>query len=310
MDQWYVAPPGGNTEGPYTTEDLVVKIRRGSVDRESQVCNANGSVWVVMADVPEFERALRRAPTILKAPGAFQPSKPPPAQSSPRAASAPPAAASDSAPQARKPFPRPPAAPIRAKVSQPPAGADRAKVSHPPMAPVRAQSSQPPPEVARSKLTDPPEPVSEPHRSKLTDPPEPVAAGPLPAMPPLGPPRRDEAEDTIPPPAAQPAPAAAPAPEPSVPPSFEIAPEPSAEVDASSPQDSTRTDETVPGRGRRAQPASSLPWLVTGAGIFVLLIGAIITLAANSLKGTVIMLLGLGAISVGGQLDSGSRQRD
>jgi hypothetical protein len=187
-------------------------------------------------------------------------------------------------------------------VSQPPAGADRAKVSHPPVAPVRAQVSEPPPEVPRSKLTDPPEPVSEPHQSKLTDPPEPAAAAPLPAMPPLGPPRRDEAEDTIPPPTAQSVPGNAPAPQPPATPSFEIAPEPETGAAASVGQDSSRTDETVPGRNRRDEPLSQLPLLVSGAGIFVLLVGAIVTLAANDLKGTVIMLLGLGAISVGGQL--------
>ncbi len=309
MDHWYVAPPGGNTEGPYTTEDLIVKIRRGLVDRDGQVCNANGSVWVAMADVPEFERALRRAPTILKAPGAFQPSKPPPAQSSPKAA-AQPAAAS------RPRLPKPPPAPIRTKVSQPPAGADRAKVSHPPVGLVRSRVSESPAEPHGTKLTDPPEPsklTDPPEPSTLTDPPQvaaPVpAAAPLPAMPPLGPPRRDEGEDTIPPPATQPAPEVAPTPEPAVPPAFEIAPEPTAGVAATAPQDSSLTDETVPGRGRRAQPVPPLPWMVTGVGIFVLLTGAIVTLAANSLKGTVIMLLGLGAISVGGQLGSGWGKR-
>ena len=39
----------------------------------------------------------------------------------------------------------------------------------------------------------------------------------------------------------------------------------------------------------------------------VITIGAIITLAADSLKGLVIMLLGLGAISIGGQLGQGAR---
>ena len=150
MEQWYVAPPGGNTEGPYTTEDLIVKIRRGLVDRDAQVCSANGSVWVAMADVPEFERALRRAPTILKAPGAFQPANPPPAQSEPKAAIPPAAAPPASTPRARPRLPGPPPAPVRAKasqapkVSQPPAGADRAKVSHPPVPLVRAQVSEPP----------------------------------------------------------------------------------------------------------------------------------------------------------------------
>ena len=309
VDQWYVAPAGGNTEGPYTTEDLIVKIRRGLVDRESQVCNANGSVWVAMADVPQFERALRRAPTILKAPGALQPSKPPPDKSAPKAAAPPAAAPPAAAPPAAAPraWPRPPPAPVRTKVSQPPPGAARAKVSHPPMGPVRSRVAEPPAEPQRSKLTDPPEP------SELTDPPEAAAPATLPAMPPLGPPRRDDGEDTIPPPAAEGAPVAAPVPEPAAP-AFEIVsepPVPAAEspdpVAQPSAQEPSRTDETVPGRARRGQPSTPLPWMVTGVGTFVMLTGAIITLAADSLKGLVIMLLGLGAISIGGQLGQGAR---
>ena len=125
---------------------------------------------------------------------------------------------------------------------------------------------------------------------------------PSPAMPPLGPPRRDEAEDTIPPPTQQPTPFTALAA-----PAFEIAPEPTVQVSEPPPADPSRTDETVPGRGKRSQSASHLPWTVTGAGAFVLLMGAIVTLAANSLKGLVIMFLGLGAIAIGGQLGQSTR---
>jgi hypothetical protein len=48
----------------------VKKIRQGGVDGEMKVCPAKGSIWVALRDVPEFERALRRAPTIMK-PGAM-----------------------------------------------------------------------------------------------------------------------------------------------------------------------------------------------------------------------------------------------
>jgi hypothetical protein len=106
VDQWYVAQPDGEPEGPLDTADIIRRIRKGGVDQESKVCPAGGSVWVSMSDVPDFDRALRRAPTMLnlKAPtvpgGASQPFSPAPARAMPPVSplEAEPAGPSDPAP--------------------------------------------------------------------------------------------------------------------------------------------------------------------------------------------------------------------
>ena len=65
MDRWFVSEVGGEPEGPFTTQEIQTKIRRGLIKPDVQVCPAKGSVWVSVSDVPDFERAVRRAPTIV-----------------------------------------------------------------------------------------------------------------------------------------------------------------------------------------------------------------------------------------------------
>ena len=112
MEQWYVSSPTGNTDGPFSTSKLVLHIRRGRVDRESKVCSASGSVWVPLADVPEFERALRRSPTIV----------------TPRPASLPTSSAQNAPAAAAPPKPAPPLPPV-SPPPQPPEPRPRAPLS-------------------------------------------------------------------------------------------------------------------------------------------------------------------------------------
>lgn len=46
MSQYYVATEGGNTEGPFSRYDLLMKYARGEVNGESLVCAENGQEWV------------------------------------------------------------------------------------------------------------------------------------------------------------------------------------------------------------------------------------------------------------------------
>lgn len=45
MDRYYVATKDGNTEGPFSRHDLLIKYSRGELMTESLVCAENGKEW-------------------------------------------------------------------------------------------------------------------------------------------------------------------------------------------------------------------------------------------------------------------------
>ena len=177
MDQWYVAQPNGEPEGPLGTDDIVRRIRKGGVDQESKVCPAGGSVWVSMSDVPEFDRALRRAPTMLNLkpptapPGASPLGAPAPGRAQP--AASPPAAPASAA----DPLPLPAVPPLgppepAEDTIRPPGEAAQA-----PAAP-EIQASQPPSplDFGAPPAAEPARPASDPVKVPR-EPPAPASLG-------------------------------------------------------------------------------------------------------------------------------------
>jgi hypothetical protein len=282
---------GGDPEGPFTTEEIAVKIRRGLVKGDMQVCPANGSVWVAVSDVPDFERPLRRAPTIV---GLSAPPPPPPAPARPQPTAA--------RPQPTAARPQPTAARPQPAAARPQPAAARPQPAAARPQPAAALPSSPPSAKAKAK------PKSTQEDSGLTPVRKPEAPKP-PTPDSLQPPRTapasaPSAAESLPPAAAVAPVAAASMSQPAP------APQANSEPRAAKPSLSPRTAQPQP--ERRATGAASggglpLHALVTGGGAFVLLLGEGFTLAGGEERGIAVILLGLAAILIGGQLQRAAR---
>jgi hypothetical protein len=256
MDRWFVSEVGGEPEGPFTTQEIQTKIRRGLIKPSVQVCPAKGSVWVSVSDVPDFERAVRRAPTIVGIPG-------PAAQALPSSPGAPPAAPPASSA----------AAPVRTSGPSPRTSGPSPRASGP-----SPRTSGPSP-----RTSAPPQP--------------PVAVSAPPVAPPKG---KPTTEPGVAPPPRKPDAATS---EPGAPPPPVLAP-------AEPP--STPTPVAKPRPRQHAAPAQSVAplrphWVVTTAGVCIVLLGCGFTLTGGQERGIAVMLLGLAAVLVGGQMQRAAR---
>lgn len=53
---WYLEGADGNAIGPYTTVEVLARLRGGFIDRTSLACRADGEDWLPVGEWPEFAR--------------------------------------------------------------------------------------------------------------------------------------------------------------------------------------------------------------------------------------------------------------